>query len=288
MIRVVMLGRLGNNLFQYAFGRVLAKRYQVPLVMDASWFNSAGWKQVSCIKRLPIRANITRRCSWGARALLKIAGKHYWEYRGLPVLRESAIDQSYDSRFLESPPDCVVMGYFQSPLYFNDCEAEIREELNLKHACHDVPVLPSLKADNAVAVHIRRTDFLIHSAFDVCGTGYYRLAMARIRETCPDALFHFFSDDPAWCRSQYQFADTVVMDCSEDPLHDLYRMSLAQHHIIANSTYSWWAAWLGKKENQRVICPPKWYNGGIQAPIDEKLCPGWETIEVPTNEGGSA
>ncbi len=82
-----MLGRLGNNLFQYALGRVMAEKHGVPLVMDASWFNREGWQQVKCLRLLPGpasgKARVVRRFSLGARALLKATGRHYWEYRGV-------------------------------------------------------------------------------------------------------------------------------------------------------------------------------------------------------------
>ncbi len=89
MIRIVMLGRTGNNLFQYALGRVLAEKHGVPLVLDASWFNAAGWAEVSHFLKLPLKAKVVRRCSLGTRALRKFTGKHYWEYRGCAGLAGS-------------------------------------------------------------------------------------------------------------------------------------------------------------------------------------------------------
>jgi len=281
MIRVVMLGRLGNNLFQYALGRVLAERHQVPLVMDASWFNGEGWRQVSVIRRLGIRATVVRRFSLPARALLKVSGKHYWEFRGVPVRREKTTDQSFDPAMLAAPADCVLMGYFQTPLYFQSMEDEIRGELDLGAACAGANIPPDLFADHSVAVHVRRTDFTSIPIFGVCGMDYYRAAMDRLRQRHPGARFFIFSDDPAWCREHFRGSGEEVMNCNRDPLHDLHLMSLARHHVTANSTYSWWAAWLGKKEGQQVLCPSRWYkNGDIVAPIAEKLCPGWETVEV--------
>lgn len=284
MIRVVMLGRVGNNFFQYAMGRVLAEHHGVPLVMDASWFNREGWAQVSCLRRLPMRADVVRRVSLGSRALLKTTGKHYWEYRGVPVLKEAPLDQSFDRSFLEAPEDCVLMGYFQTALYFSGIEDEIRRELYLKVAVEKRVgfVLPTgLRDEGSVAVHVRRTDFVTHPAFGVCGLSYYRRAMDRLRELVPGARFYLFSDDPGWCRRKFQGVEVVDLPgACGDPLHDLHLMSLARHQIIANSSYSWWAAWLGKKEGQRVLCPSRWMNGKIKVPITQKLRPGWETVEV--------
>ncbi|MBJ7424668.1 MAG: alpha-1,2-fucosyltransferase [Akkermansiaceae bacterium] len=276
MIRIVLLGRTGNHLFQYALGRVLAEKHSVPLVMDASWFNAEGWAEVSHFLRLPLKAKVVRRCSIGARALRNFTGKHYWEYRGVPILRETGDDQSFDARFLDAPADCVLFGYFQSPLYFNKIAAPLREELNylLKAA---VRIQEDLRAKlahcNSVAVHVRRKDYLVLPIFQVCDRDYYQRSMNEMRARLPAARFFIFSDDPAWCRGEFQDADTEVIDSGEaanNPLHDLLLMSLTSHHIIANSTYSWWAAWLGDKIGQQVIMPERWYAHGIKAPMEEK------------------
>ncbi|MGA0846294.1 MAG: alpha-1,2-fucosyltransferase, partial [Luteolibacter sp.] len=82
-----------------------------------------------------------------------------------------------------------------------------------------------------------------------------------------------FSDDPAWCREQFRGEDMETIDsgaAAANPLHDLHLMSLARHHIIANSSYSWWAAWLAGHANQHVIMPDQWYTRDIHAPMQEK------------------
>jgi hypothetical protein len=276
MIRIVLLGRTGNNLFQYALGRVLAEKHGVPLVLDGSWFNDAGWAEVAHLLKLPLQATVVRRCPLGARALRKFTGKHYWEYRGVEVLRESADDQSFDQRFLDAPDECVLLGYFQSPLYFQAIAGLLRAELNCLLARVARPpehLRIMLGAANAVAIHVRRTDYLDLPIFQICDTHYYRQAIEKMRASLPDARFYVFSDDPAWCRAEFCAADQEVIDLpqtSANPLYDLHLMSLASHHIIANSSYSWWAAWLGKKPGQQVFMPDRWYAHGIKAPMEEK------------------
>jgi hypothetical protein len=303
VLRIVLLGRTGNHLFQYALGRVLAEKHGVPLVMDASWFNEEGWAEVSHFLKLPLKAKVVRRCSLGARALRKFTGKHYWEYRGVPVLREAGDDQSFDPRFLEAPADCMLFGYFQSPHYFETIATPLRQELNglLAQAVFGVsgqgarttgaltshpqsspfpslsasilPVADKLSVPNSVAVHVRRGDYLVHPAFHVCDMAYYQESIRKLRSDIPDARFYIFSDDPEWCRGEFREADQEVVDLGEtaaNPLYDLHLMSLASHHVIANSTYSWWAAWLGEKPGQRVIMPDRWYAHGIKAPMEEK------------------
>ena len=287
MIRIVMLGRTGNNLFQYALGRVLAEKHGVPLVLDASWFNAEGWGQVNCLKRLPGPAagtvRVTRRCSLGARALRNAMGKHYWEYRGVPVLRENERDHAFDRRLLEAPDECMLFGYFQTPRYFQGFETTLRAELatsglGLEAGCD--ALAERLRRPGSVAVHVRRTDYVGNPDLDLCGDEYYRTAMSRMRDTVGAAHFCIFSDDPAWCRRLASEPDVEVVSHRHAPssLTDLHLMSLAQHHIIANSSYSWWAAWLGEKPGQRVLMPGRWYGQGIKAPIEEKRLPHWEIV----------
>lgn len=286
-----MLGRLGNNLFQYAMGRMLAEKHGVPLAMDASWFDAQGWNQVKCLKDLPGPAagtvKVVRRCSLGARALLKATGKHYWEYRGVPVLREKADDHSFDPRLLTAPADCLLFGYFQTPRYFAGMESALRGELSthglgLEQGREDLA--DRLREPGSVAVHVRRTDYTGNPQLNHCGTTYYQNAMARMRAGGGKRFF-VFSDDPRSCSGGFTEPDVEVVSHggNPSPLTDLHFMSLANHQIIANSSYSWWAAWLGEKPGQRVILPDLWF-GGITSPVGEKSLPHWETAACRKTE----
>ncbi len=287
MIRVVMLGRLGNNLFQYAFGRALAEKNNTSLVLDASWFNQRTWPYVKPLHRFPGfsegTARIVRPFSFGSRCLLKLTGKHHWEYAGKPIIREEANDHSFDSSLLESPADCVVFGYFQTPLYLEGIETQLRNELateNLGLEIGHEPLADKLRSPISVAVHVRRTDYINNPNLTLLDTSYYHRAMNLMRATVPGARFFIFSDDPLWCTSQFQLDDIEVCTHSDpfDPLLDLHLMSLAGHHIIANSSYSWWAAWLGKKPMQQVMMPDSWFKNSIKAPVHEKKIDDWSLV----------
>ena len=134
-------------------------------------------------------------------------------------------------------------------------------------------VYKKLASAGSVAVHVRRTDYLDIPAFQVNDESYYHDSMDELRARLPNARFYVFSDDTEWCRREFRNPDTEVIDSgalAANPLHDLYLMSLASHHIIANSSYSWWAAWLGDKPDQQVIMPERWFAHGIIAPMSEK------------------
>jgi hypothetical protein len=294
MIRVVMLGRAGNNLFQYALGRVLADRHGVPLVMDGSWFNREGWSSVSCLRRLPLRAEIVRPLTLGSRALRKLTGKHYWQYLGLQEIGEKpASDQRFNPAFLNAPASSLLMGYFQSPRYFAGHEKKLRGDLDmdlLPWRPQTLRMADRLASESSVAVHVRRTDYVKKAIYSVCSIGYYRRSMDLLRSRLPGLRFHLFSDDPAWCHAHLAGPDAEVCSLGEaegDPLHDMFLMSCARHHIIANSSYSWWAAWLGKNPERQVLMPDLWFRQDIIAPIEEKQLPGWEIVESGAKEASN-
>ena len=295
MLRIVLLGRTGNIMFQYALGRVLARKHGVPLVLDASWYNAEGWAEISHFLKLPIQARVRRKFSLASRALRNFTGKHFWEFGGAPFIKEAEADQSFDPGFLEAPIDCTLFGYFQTPLYFESMADELRAELKgliSTGARASDPLSSCVTEDEllqpeSVAIHVRRGDYLYHDCFKVCDTEYYQRSMQEIRERVPGAKFFIFSDDPAWCHEQFKDSDVAAIigrrnhltknTATDDrryapnPLHDLYLMSLASHHIIANSSYSWWAAWIGSKPGQIVTMPDRWYAKDIIAPIEEKM-----------------
>jgi hypothetical protein len=304
MLRIVLLGRTGNIMFQYALGRVLARKHGVPLVLDGSWYNAEGWTEISHFLKLPIQARVRRKLSLASRALRNFTGKHFWEFGSTPFIKEAEADQSFDPRFLEVPGDCTLFGYFQTPLYFENMADELRAELKgliSMGARASRPQSSSvtedqLKQPESVAVHVRRGDYLYHDCFKVCDTEYYKRSMCEMRERVPGAKFFIFSDDPDWCQEHFNDVDVAAIigrrnnvtaitgrrnhltkkTATDDrryapnPLHDLYLMSLASHHIIANSSYSWWGAWLASKAGQQVIMPDRWYAKDIKAPIEEK------------------
>lgn len=287
MIRVLLLGRTGNNLFQYAFGRALARKYNVPLVLDGTWFNPASWQTIKPIGQLPLNATIDRAFSMPCRVIKKLCNRHPREWSHLRVLRENSEDQHFRAQYLESGAEIFAMGFFQTELYFQDFAGELRAELDTSNLPWNLDTLKyaeKLEADeHSVAVHVRRTDYIGNSNAEICGLDYYQRAMKRMRQQFDRVRFHVFSDDPAWCGKNLLADDARICNLNgafNQPLHDLHVMSRAHHHIIANSSYSWWAAWLGKTKGQIVLMPSQWFKGTMHTPIKEKRCSGWECIEL--------
>jgi hypothetical protein len=282
MIRQLLLGRTGNILFQYALGRLLSIRHGVPLVLDAAWYNRDGWNDVSHLLSLPIHAVVIRRFSLAARALRNATGgKHHLDFTRVPVFRENPVDHTFDKRFLEVPSNCLLAGFFQSHHYFAGIDDLLRDELTRCFAKIKTDSVPGLGERGSVAVHVRRGDYLIHPAFSVCGLNYYHVAMEKMRAEVEGAKFFIFSDDAPWCREVLAGPDVVVVsrDGDSSPLRDMKLMAGAAHHIICNSSFSWWAAWLAKHPAQKVLMPNRWYTGEVVAPIEEKCYDRWETLD---------
>ncbi len=289
MIRVIMLGRTGNHLFQYAFGRALAERHGMPLVMDGSFFNRNDWSAASRIGALPLKAEVRRRFPLATPICNKLLRKHPWELLYPPALCEPYGDHSFRSEFLAPRKHITLAGFFQSPLYFEGIEESLRRELDMTALPWDQETeayARDLAQPGTVALHARRTDYTTNRDVNFLGAAYYRAAIRDIRDRVPGARFYLFSDDPALALKDFELEEVVhkVIQPSSDPLRDLHLMSLAAHHIIPNSTYSWWAAWIGKKEGQHVLLPDRWYRDASIAPIAEKLCPGWRTIPTQADE----
>jgi hypothetical protein len=168
-----------------------------------------------------------------------------------------------------------LYGYFQSPKYFNHIADEIREDFtfvdDILKPCKE---MFSFGVD-AISLHIRRTDHLIKPQYHpVLPLEYYEAALEKLPENLPVMIF---SDDPKWCKAQSLFeSDRFLISESDDNIIDMCLMTLCSHHIVANSTYSWWGAWLGN--SKKVIAPKIWF--GPAATIDEvDLVPEeWERI----------
>ena len=141
----------------------------------------------------------------------------------------------------------MMVGYWQTEKYFDCVEDEIRKEFYLPKAEID---------DNMVAVTVRRGDYLsLPDVFVHLDEAYYREA----RKNFPNSVFVVFSDDPEWCVENLEWAD-MVMPCS-NPVQDLALLSSFKNHIIANSSYGWWGAWLAK--GNKVVAPKKWFTNGL-------------------------
>ena len=182
---------------------------------------------------------------------------------------------TFDQELFDTCPDNInLYGYFQSEKYFKHIEKELREDFtwrdDVRDLCEDL--FNSIDGE-AISLHIRRTDHLVKPTYHpVLPLSYYEEALSK----CPsDATVLVFSDEPAWCHEQDLFQDDRFMiSDSESGYIDMCLMSMCNDYIIANSSFSWWAAWLGNKG--KVIAPKNWFPDNKDT--SDLYCSNWEVI----------
>jgi hypothetical protein len=175
-----------------------------------------------------------------------------------------------------------IQGYWQCERYFSRHADTIRHDLTFKEPFNQafVELAKTIRSCVAVSLHIRRGDYVGHSKHSACPIDYYLRAMASIKGRVRDAVFFAFSDDPRWTRAalaSHEFKVIIVDKYSTDEAHnDMHLMSLCRHNVIANSSFSWWAAWLNPRPDKIVIAPKQWFSDGDSAP--DLVPSNWERV----------
>ena len=275
MITAHLTGRLGNWLFQYAAARSLALDRGTQVALDASRFTS--WRH-------PFAGHVARALRFfrlqAAFTRASAASAEYTEQ-----------GWGYDPRFHDLGGDTKLVGYFQSPRYWRGREAQIKADLAPARLPRDTAfskLLEDIDRTVSVALHVRRGDYVAtESALHlVCTDAYYERALAHVRDRVSDAKVFVFSDDPAWCRERFAGEPSaVVVDLAasrNEAALDLWLMSRCRHHVISNSTYSWWGAWLAGRADQIVCTPDRWFNDGAKsaAAMRDTVPAHWQRIPV--------
>ena len=270
---------LGNQLFQYAVGRALAERLNTELILDCGWFQENGDRvfgldsySIDAVRnwnfrevrstwiKFPTRLGkqVTHAVHERLPTKIEIDGHTF------KVTKEKQF-YKFDKHIERLSGSIYLDGFWQSPKYFESSSKIIRKELKLKTAPPEPnrEWLHQIKRAKAVSVHVRRGDYLLSNDRWTCSKGYYDKAMQFIRSHIGDAHFFIFSDDSGWCRDNFSSPDvTVVYDGSDrNAVDDLDLMAACHHHIIANSSFSWWGAWLADSPDQIVIAPEYWVVG---------------------------
>ncbi|QWE02827.1 alpha-1,2-fucosyltransferase [Polynucleobacter sp. JS-JIR-II-b4] len=271
MIITKLNGGLGNQLFQYAAGRSLADHHNTELILDLEWFKNApvgNTRRKFELGKYPIIARVASPKEVAAftfyhgRVLRRIPFlPRLWKYQ-----REKHFQ--YDPCFFNFANNCYLDGYWQSHLYFDDIGGSLRAQLqpNIEPGPANQKLLDEIAIENSVAVHIRRGDYLTNpsasSHHGVCSLDYYQQAVEQITSKVANPHFYVFSDDLAWARENLIFHFPVTFvghNLAEQSFQDLHLMSHCKHQIIANSSFSWWGAWLNSNPEKIVIHPKRWF-----------------------------
>lgn len=178
-----------------------------------------------------------------------------------------------------------LFGYFQTEKYFLHCEGLIRTNFAFKEEIvkRAGEILGGIKAQHGerplVSLHVRRGDYVrFPDHHPVCSPEYYRLAVSEMQASGQGLpLLLVFSDDLDWCRANFQ-GESFELQSSGSDFVDLCLMSLCDHHIIANSSFSWWGAWLNPDQNKKVVAPRKWFGPAMNKNVEDVYCRGWIKI----------
>ncbi|MCA9131392.1 MAG: alpha-1,2-fucosyltransferase [Planctomycetales bacterium] len=281
MIVMRMLGGLGNQMFQYAFGRALASHHGVPLCLDVSAYdahqmhNGFELSRVFCIDARILdqrglqdvygwmaRPNIWRWVRWIGPRLFPFA-RFLSQDTTRPVLPYKAL----------CPARCYLEGYWQCEDLFADYDAEIRREFVFREdlSVENLNWAQKIQSVESVSMHVRRGDYASNAktlaTHGLCSSDYYKSALKLLTEKLGSPVVFVFSDDPEWVRANIDIPFEhyfVTNNHGSNSYCDMRLMSLCKSHIIANSSFSWWGAWLSNNQPELVIAPRRWF-------VDESL-----------------
>ncbi len=293
MVIVELSGGLGNQMFQYAAGRSLALRNNTTLKLFTRKLNR-NWHRVYALNCFNIEE--------------QIAGKNetdkLFKKKSCIIYKESP--GGFNKSFFEVKENVVLKGYWQSEKYFRDNELLLKKEFTFKidPSEKNKNLIEQIRSCESVAVHVRRGDFVtINKANEryggICDLNYYQKCQDYIKAATNNPVFFIFSDDPKWVKenlkpegkavyishnsrrmhfkweNNYYFRNSLILFKNLFPdksYEDLRLMSNCKHFIIANSSFSWWGAWLGNYQNKIVCAPSRWINpipGKIETAMSE-------------------
>lgn len=271
MIIVKLMGGLGNQMFQYALGRRLAHDIGCKLKLDVSNYSEYRDRSFQ-LHYFNIRAAVATKRELDIVFGRGLGGRLFsYVVKCAPSLCPEVIHekgQRFDRSILISARRTYLSGFWQSEEYFRDIAEIIRGDFTLKEPPDplNAGMLKKIQDCNAVAVHIRRGDYVADShARTILGTmptEYYRQAMERMAKQVQDPHFFVFSDDSPWvkCNFDLPFPMTIVDHNPTERAHlDLFLMSQCRHQIISNSTFGWWGAWLNISSDKIVLAPKVWF-----------------------------
>lgn len=293
MIIILLNGGLGNQLFQYAAAKSLSLHHHVPLKIDISsylredlpelevprdfeLYNFTGITEGTCVLSKKENEEILRFLK--KKSLAKLLPNYRRKIYSEPFYH-------YDPRFFESRNNVILRGQWQSEKYFASYKGFFRNALQLKPELiqNCTAKAQEIEAVPSVSVHVRRGDYLrkqiIFEWHGVMSKEYYRNAFKILDEKIGPFKPYYFTDDPDWVRHHLLplKEGEVVSEFTKSHFEDFYLISKCKHNIIANSSFSWWGAWLNNNPDKVVIGPEKWFDKGPQDTFDV-LPGGWIRI----------
>lgn len=294
MIIVRLLGGLGNQMFQYATARHISLINKTELRLDLSAFakeiykENATWRgfQLSVFKlkyevatSQDIEIVKNSELPFFEKLKYRLLRKNIPSYRKAEQFEKQLF--CFDQSILNASSNTYLTGYWQSPLYFDVIRSVLLKDFEFREnpTKKDYSFFDAIAGQNSVSIHIRRGDYVSNPEYlkihGLCTLDYYQSAIKYICGKVTNPAFYIFSDDLDWAKKNLQIKHTCVYVSGTPDGKDyfeMYLMSLCKHNIIANSSFSWWGAWLNKNSQKIVIAPKQWMG---DASIDTNdLIPG--------------
>lgn len=293
MIISSIIGGLGNQMFQYAAGRALSLERGQPFRLDISGFADYGLHHGFELQRvydysaeIATEAEVRSILGWQFLSVIRRAVSH----PGFAFLRRPGFvvepHFGYWPGINNVSQDCYLSGYWQSEKYFQNVAEVIRSEFTYKCPLENrnSEFADEISQVSAVSLHVRRGDYAKNpkttAMHGLCSLDYYREAIQYISVHVEQPYFFIFSDDIAWVKSNLKIdfpCQYVDHNHGSQSYNDMHLMSLCQHHIIANSSFSWWGAWLNPRPNKIVIAPLKWF-ASKQKSTRDLIPSGWISL----------
>jgi len=257
-------GGLGNQLFQYACGRSLAKFNDTELSLLISGITQRYIKTNKCeLRKYNIDCKLVSEMD-------EIMGYRFREDTSKLI-----------DIFIRTDYDIYLNGYWQSEYYFKSVENIIIDELTLKDPIRSEPfnnMLNKILDCNSIALHVRRKDYLEPpgiNEFPSYGKDYYDKAKGIIDSKVDNPHYFVFSDDIEWCKKNLVYENSTYVDLNQEGLMDLELMRKCKHFVIPNSSFGWWGAWLSRNKDKIVILPKKWT---YLEEINRRIAKKWITL----------
>ena len=295
MIIAYIFSGLGNQMFQYAAGKALALHHKTTLKMDIQWFEETDKQQTKReyglgIFNLPDPIASKKETQYFTnKPPDNIFGRLKVKYHlSIPPYKRPIYEEPYfhfDSHFFDGRKSALIIGYWQSEKYFLPIADLIRKTFTLPvNGSENQEWERKICSTNAVSLHVRRGD-MIHNpevarVHGSCDIQYYIKAVELLSKEISHPEFFIFSDDPEWCLQHIQipFPTHVIQNNQgHDSWQDMQLMRMCRHHIIANSSFSWWGAWLNPMSEKKVIAPARWFNSEDKD-LRDLLPSGWIRI----------
>jgi len=288
MVVVQVNGGLGNQMFQYAYGFYLAKKTGKKLFIDTKLLDYYPFKSQFTRRKFELHIfNLSGETICIRSSLIKLLLKNSFLFKfynfiifslkNFEQVRFVDLDRIYKDN-----TNYFLDGHFQSYKYLDFISSDIRNEFVFDlDNFHDANSIELLNTRNSISIHIRRSDYLNKNNSDIHGVlslDYYIEAIRYITDRVDYPHFYIFSDDVDWVTENLKlnYPFTVIdNNTGSDSYKDMALMSMCDHNIIANSTFSWWGAWLNNNDLKIVIAPKQWFKSKVNF---ELLCPNWIKI----------